>query len=508
MKIFSSEEIRAIDKYTIEQEGISAKELVDRVGKGVADEILDRWGIERRIVVFAGWGNNGADALSASRVLAEAGADVTVYLFNIGGERLSADCKECRDELKEACPQVNLIEVVKNFEMPELTEDMLIIDGLFGSGLNKPLPGSLVMIIHNINDSEAPVVSIDIPSGLYSDWNSHLILRNVVHATLTLAVEFPRLSFFIPDNSEVVGEWKLLKIGLSREAIKKTPYTYYLITDRDIKRILRRRDPDSSKADYGSALICAGSYGMCGAAVLALRGALRAGAGKVTCYGPRCAYFVAQTAVPSAMFIRDPHDNNISEITLEREYSAIGIGPGIGTRDVTINALENFLKLANANHQALVIDADALNCIAVRPIMLNYLPTYSVLTPHAGEFDRLFGSQPSAEARLRKAIDVARFYNVIIVLKGRYTAVVRPDGKVHINSSGTPALATPGSGDVLTGVITALIAQGYRPETAAISGVYVHGLAGELAENQHGSYGVTAEDIALEIGRAIKIVME
>ena len=202
MKIFSSEEIRAIDKYTIEQEGISAKELVDRVGKGVADEILDRWGIERRTVVFAGWGNNGADALSASRVLAEAGADVTVYLFNIGGERLSADCKECRDELKEACPQVNLIEVVKNFEMPELTEDMLIIDGLFGSGLNKPLPGSLVMIIHNINDSEAPVVSIDIPSGLYSDWNSHLILRNVVHATLTLAVEFPRLSFFIPDNSE------------------------------------------------------------------------------------------------------------------------------------------------------------------------------------------------------------------------------------------------------------------------------------------------------------------
>lgn len=321
-------------------------------------------------------------------------------------------------------------------------------------------------------------------------------------------MEFPRLAFFIPDNSEVVGEWKLLKIGLSREAIKKTPYTYYLITDRDIKRILRRRDPDSSKADYGSALICAGSYGMCGAAVLALRGALRAGAGKVTCYGPRCAYFVAQTAVPSAMFIRDPHDNNISEITLEREYSAVGIGPGIGTRDVTINALENFLKLANANHQALVLDADALNCIAVRPIMLNYLPTYSVLTPHPGEFDRLFGSQPSAEARLRKAIDVARFYNVIIVLKGRYTAVVRPDGKVHINSSGTPALATPGSGDVLTGVITALIAQGYRPETAAISGVYVHGLAGELAENQHGSYGVTAEDIALEIGRAIKIVMD
>lgn len=508
MKIFSSEEVRAIDKYTIEQEGVSAKVLVDRVGRGVADEIVERWGTHRPVVAFAGWGNNGADALAVVRVLGDAGMNVTVYLFNIGGERLSEECRACRDELREECPQVNLVEVISHFDMPELSEDMIIIDGLFGTGLNKPLPGSLVMIIQNINDSGATVVSIDVPSGLYSDWNAHLILRNVVHADLTLSVEFPRLSFFIPDNAEVIGEWKLLKIGLSREAIKKAPYTYYLVTDRDIKRILKRREANTSKADYGSALICAGSYGMCGAAVLALRGALRSGAGKVTCYGPRCAYFVVQTGVPSAMFIRDPHDNSISEITLEREYSAIGIGPGIGTRDVTINALENFLKLANANHQSLVLDADALNCIAVRPIMLNYLPTYSVLTPHAGEFDRLFGTQPSAEARLRKAIDVARFYNVIIILKGHHTAVVRPDGKVYINSSGTPALATPGSGDVLTGIVTALIAQGYRPETAAISGVYIHGVAGELAEQQHGSYGVTAEDVADNIGRAIKLIMD
>ena len=247
---------------------------------------------------------------------------------------------------------------------------------------------------------------------------------------------------------------------------------------------------------------------MMGAAVLAARGALRAGCGKVTVHSPKCGYFVLQTAVPCAMYDNDPGDYVINRIELQRNYKAVAIGPGIGTADSTIDALDEFLKIANANSRPLVLDADALNCIAIRPAMLNHIPVMSVLTPHAGEFDRLFGRHPSSYARLLKAIDISARRQIIIVLKGRFTAIVRPDGKVYFNPTGTPALATGGTGDVLTGVMAAFIAQGMRPELAAIAAPYVHGLAGELAAQQHGTYGVTADDVAQNIGRAIKSIIE
>lgn len=509
MKILSNEQLRAIDAYTIENEGITGLQLIQRTGKCVADKLLQLCpSTDSRVVVFAGWGRNGADALATCECLLQEGYNPEIILFNIGGNRLSADCAQCRQELLDRFPDCNFTEIIGNFSMPELDANTWVIDGMFGSGLNRPLASSLQMIIRNINESGAKVLSIDIPSGLMGEWNSQTLSRNVIHATLTLTIGTPRLSFFLEDNAEAVGTWESIDIGLSREAIRKSPYTFYLITAKDIKRILRPRDSYASKADYGSALICAGSYGMMGAAVLCTRGCLRSGVGKVTCYAPRCGYYVMQSAVAEAMFERDTHDVALSQITLKHDYQAVAIGPGIGTADITINALENFLKLANANSRSLVLDADALNCIALRPILLNYLPVLSVLTPHAGEFDRLFGPQPSAEARLRKAMEVAAFYNIIIVLKGRYTAIVRPDGKVYINSSGTPALATPGSGDVLTGIITGLIAQGYTPETAATIGVYVHGLAGEICADLHGTYGVCADDVAAATGRAIKMIMQ
>ncbi|MCC8114329.1 MAG: NAD(P)H-hydrate dehydratase [Bacteroidales bacterium] len=508
MKIFSTDQIKAIVQYTIEHEGVTELDLIERAAKGIADEIKKRWKPSKRTVVFAGWGNNGADALAASRLLLAEGFDPEIYLFNIGGSRLGEDCKACRDRLLEEFPNARLTEITQKFDIPELDNRTLVIDGLFGSGLNRALPQSFSVIIRSINESNADIVSIDLPSGLFGDWNGNTINNNIIHATLTIAIEFPRISFFIDDNAELIGEWTVVNIGLSPKAIRQAPYTFYLLTRNDVRRILQPRWPEHYKNAYGSALICAGSYGMMGAAVLAARGCLRAGVGKLTCHAPRCGYYIMQTSVPSAMFDLDPHDVAISEITLKHDFKAVGIGPGIGTGDITINALENFLKLANANGRALVLDADALNCIALRPLMLNYLPVMSVLMPHAGEFDRLFGAQGSAEARLRKAMEIAQTYNVVIVLKGRYTAVVRPDGKVHLNSSGSPALATAGSGDVLTGVITALMAQDYKPETAAIIGAFIHGVAGEISEMTHGTYGTTAEDIADNIGRAIKQIME
>lgn len=504
MKIFSPTDISEIFRYTIEHDGVSITELVNRTGAAVAKEISERCDAETNVVVFAGWGMNGAFALASARSLLEQGFSPKIFLFNIGGNRICGDCANQKKILQKRFPKSDFNEITIAFDIPELEEDCVVIDGLFGIDIDRPISKSFGMLIRAINESGASVVSIEIPSGLFSVWNtSNSISRDIIHADLTLCVASPSLSFFMNENIGIVGEWKVLDIGLSHRAIADTPSNYYLVTQNDVHRLLRPRRKESSKADYGSALICAGSYGMMGAAVLAAKGCLRSGVGRLTSYAPKCGFNILQTAVPCAMFTPDVSENFITRISPLKDYNAIAVGPGIGTNDATIAAVESFLKFATTKRLPLVIDADALNCIAARPILMNYIPPYSVLTPHVGEFDRIFGQQPSSEARLRRSAEIAAYHNIVMLIKGRYTAMVRSDGKIYFNSSGTPALATPGSGDVLTGVITGLIAQGYQPETAAVIGAYVHGKAGEIAEKTYGSYGVTAEDVADAVGKSL-----
>ena len=503
MKIFSSDNIRQIDRYTIEQEGVSAQELISRVATGVATEIMARWRPTRPVIVFAGPGNNGADALAVAQKLSGQGFRPEVLLFNIGGNALSPDCRKVRDELRRS-GSVALLEITDSITLPELTSAHIVVDGLFGTGLRESLTGGYQALVRYINESGATVVSIDVPSGLFSDWNPRTVNKNVIHADLTIAVQFPRLAFFFEENYALTGEYKVIDIGLSSKAIKSTRTKYHLVDRMDISHVLHPRAPFSSKADFGSAMIVAGSYGMMGAAVLAARGALRSGVGKVTVHSPRCGFNVLQSSVPEAMFEADKNDYVLSGCTPGESIAAVGIGPGLGTSDLTIKAVESIIQMSE---RPIVVDADALNCISRRPSLLNSLPPLSIITPHAGEFDRLFGAQSSTESRLLKAIEVSRQYNIIIVLKGRYTATVRPDGKVYFNSSGTPALATAGSGDVLTGVITSFMAQGLRPELAALTGVYIHGLAGEIAEDRAGEYGVVAGDVADCVGIAINSVI-
>jgi len=505
MKLFTTDEIRDIDRYTIENEDITSLDLIERVAEGVAGEIASRWRPNKPTIVFAGPGNNGADALASARLLYERGFRPEIYLFNIGGDKLSADCIASRDRLLAEIPDVTFREVQSRFNMPRITSSHLVIDGLFGSGLREELQGGFKSLVQNINDENASVVSIDIPSGMFGDWNPQIINRNIIHATLTLAIQFPRISFFIADNAELIGEWKVLDIGLSEQAMAMSPANFCLIEKRDIHRRLRHRNAFDSKADFGTAIIFAGSYGMMGAAVLAARGALRAGVGKLTVTSPKCGYQILQSSVPEALFRHNRGELNIVDIHPERDFNAIAVGPGLGTNELTVKALEDFLASIN---RPVILDADALNCIALKPSILSSIPVLSIITPHAGEFDRLFGPQPSSEDRLRKAIEMARRYNILIILKGHYTAIVRPDGKVYFNSSGCPAMATAGSGDVLTGVLASILAQGYPPELASIIAVYIHGLAGEMAAAEQGEYGVTAGDIADNIGRAIKETME
>lgn len=510
MKIFSSEQLKNIIEQTIREGDISRLELIQNAAESITGEITSRWKPGIRLVVFAGWDNNGADALETSRLLAGQGYNPEVYLFNIH-DKISPECRTCRDRLLSSKDSFSFLEIDgrEPFAWPDLDSSCLVLDGLFGSNLDKPLAVPFRILISNINNSGSQVVSIDIPSGLFNEWNGEVSTEHMIHATLTLALGTPHLPFMLADYASVLGEWKVLDIGLSPEAIRQSPYKFLLVERNTVRQFLPPRDKFATKADFGSSLVCAGSRGMMGAAVLAARGALRTGAGKVTVHSAECGLDVLQTAVPSAMFDCDRHRNYITEFPTDNQrYTATAVGPGIGTSDETVIALERFLKARNAASAPVILDADALNCMARKPLLLDYLPVLSVITPHAGEFDRLFGSHQSHEARLKHAIDLARFHRIIIVLKGHFTAIVRPDGKVFFNSSGCAAMATGGSGDVLTGMICGLMAQGFKPEKATFIACYIHGLAGEFAAARFGDYATTAADIADNIGNAICRITE
>lgn len=500
MKIINSEGIRKIDTATCERQEISSIDLMERAATAVVHEIEARFLPSQRIVVIAGPGNNGGDALAVSRMLIEKGfRDVEIYLFNVSG-KLSHDCnEECKRLI--AMDEINFTEVTHSFSPPALGKNDVVIDGMFGSGLDKPLQGGYVAVARYINESGAFVISIDIPSGLFNEWNSHINMRDVVHANLTLAFQLPRLSFFFSENHQALGEWKLLDIGLDEAKIKDTPTNYYVIDSRNVTPLLHPRLPFTGKRDYGSALIFAGSTGMTGAAVLSAKAALRSGAGLVTVHSAKRALNILQTALPEAMFEPDRNEHFISEMKVHHNHQAVAVGPGIGTQEATANALEHLLQNCRS---PLVLDADALNCISQRPTMLQLIQQKTIITPHIGEFDRLFGEQRSSEDRLKTAIAMSRQYNIIIVLKGHYTAIIRPTGRVYFNMTGNPGMATAGSGDVLTGIITAFLAQGYNPEYAAILGVYIHGKAGDMAAEKHGEFGMVASDITDFTGRAIQ----
>lgn len=504
MKLFQSQVLKEIDEATCRAQNVDSIELMERAAGAISCEIISRFLPSQRIVVIAGPGNNGGDALAAARMLIEQGyKHVEIFLFNVLGH-LSHDCKEQRNKLIEL-DDVDFTEVTKEFDPPYLSKGDVVLDGLFGVGLSRPLQGGFMTLVRYINESKAYVISIDIPSGLYGEWNESVNLRNVIHAKLTLAISVPRISFFFQEHADIIGEWKLLDIELDSAKIKQTPATVFYVERSNVHRALKPRHPFAAKRDFGSAMIMAGSMGMMGAAIMAAKAAIKSGAGLVTVHSARCGMMPLQTALWEVMFEPDKNERFITDMRLHHSHKAVAVGPGIGTFDETINALEGLLKNAS---MPLVLDADALNCIAKRPSLLSMLPAMTVITPHKGEFDRLFGEQPSDEARLRKAIEVSQYYNIIIVVKGHYSAIVRPDGKVYFNSTGNPGMATAGSGDVLTGVITAFISQGYQPELAATIGVYIHGFAGDLAAEELGEFGVTASDIIDRIPRAIKKIME
>ena len=506
MKIFTNDELRRIGDRTLEKDNLQMLDLIERAASAVSYELISRWRTSQRFVIFAGPGDNGADALAVARIMYEQGYRPEVYLFNIKSAQLSPCCLTNRDRLLETVGEnIDFIEVIQTFNPPALDENDVVVDGLFGSGLRTPLKGGYTSLVQYINSSGAYVVSIDLPSGMFGEWNMGNDRRNIIRANLTLTYQSKRLSFYFSENAEFVGECRVLDLELDHVSLARTPTDFYLIEREDVQDVIKPRNPFANQYDNGTVLLVAGSYGMMGAAVLAARGALRAGAGLVTVHAPRYGYQVLQTAVPEALFEPDRNDIVTSTIDLRHTYSVVALGPGMGVDDVTLEAVHHFIM--NFKRPCL-LDADALNCISRRPMLLKSIPPRSIITPHAIEFDRLFGEHATDEERLKKAIDVSKLYNITIVLKGHYTMTVRPDSKVYVNSSGNAGMATPGSGDVLTGIISALIAQDYPADWSAVLGVYLHGLAGDLAEQEQGTYGMVASDIVNNIGKAFIEVMK
>ncbi|HJD76040.1 MAG TPA: NAD(P)H-hydrate dehydratase [Bacteroides reticulotermitis] len=503
MKIFPSSSIKKLDAYTIEHEPIASIDLMERAAKALTKAITDRWKTETPITVFAGPGNNGGDALAVARMLAERSYKVEVYLFNTKGE-LSSDC-QTNKELVEIMEEVTFHEISTKFVPPALTPQHLVIDGLFGSGLNKPLSGGFAAVVKYINSASAMVVAIDTPSGLMGEENTFNIKSNIIRADFTFSLQLPKLAFLFAENAEFVGEWDLLDIELSEQGIEETETNYELLEIEDIRELMKPRSQFAHKGNFGHALLIAGSKGMAGASILAARACLRSGAGLLTVHAPLCNNDILQTAVPEAMVETDANEMYFAVPTDTDDYQAVGIGPGLGKNEETEAALLEQLEHCQT---PVVLDADALNMLANHRHALTHLPKGSILTPHPKELERLTGKCQDSYERLTKACELAHTAKVHIILKGAYSTIITPEGKCYFNPTGNPGMATGGSGDVLTGVVLALLAQGYSAEDAAKIGTYVHGLAGDFAQKKRGMISLIASDIITCLPIAWRTVSE
>ena len=504
MKIFTSTQIHELDRYTIENEPIPSLDLMERAAKALTQAITEMYSVTTPVVVFAGPGNNGGDALAVARLMADKNYQVSVYLFNISGS-LSPDCAANKQRLQENKRIRQFIEVIEEFNPPVLEANMLVIDGLFGSGLNKPLAGGFASLVKYINSSPAQVVAIDIPSGLMTEDNTYNVRANIIRADHTLTLQQVKLSFLFPENQQFVGNLRVLDIRLSKEGMRKLESQYTMVEENDVRQLMLPRSPYAHKGQMGNALLIAGSYGMAGAAILAARACMRAGVGKVTVNSPKRNLPLLQVAVPEAIVQNSLEETYFAEAVDTEDFNALGIGPGLGQSEQTAIAMITQLRRTQC---PIVVDADALNILANHRAWLQQLPQDIIMTPHPKELDRLEGHSADSYERLTKASNLAERLKGYIVLKGHHTAICCPGGHILFNSTGNAGMATAGSGDVLTGIITGLLARGYKPQDACVVGVYLHGLAGDIAAHDLGEESLTASDIINCLPRAFKRLKE
>ena len=490
MKILSSAQLKELDKYTIIHEPIASIDLMERAARALTEAIVQRWDKSFDIVVFAGPGNNGGDALAVARMLSKKGYRVEVFLFNTKG-KLSEECQANLDRLK-TCGSIYFTEISTQFDPPYLSEKHLVIDGLFGSGLNKPLNGGFAAVVKYINSSKAQVVAIDIPSGLMGEDNTYNVRTNIIRADVTLSIQLPKLSFLFPENEDIVGEWRMLDIQLKQSFIDSVPSDYSILEESEVRSLVKPRKRFAHKGTFGHGLLIAGSYGMAGASILSAKACLKSGIGLLTVHVPIHNHDLLQVTVPEAIVHTDIQERYFAQPTHLNKYSALAIGPGLGREEDTALAMMEQIQGSNL---PIVLDADAINILSTHRNWLSRLPKRCILTPHLGELERLIGKCLDTYERLIKVKELASYLQSYIIVKGAWTCIVTPEGNFHFNPTGNPGMATGGSGDVLTGILLGLLAQGYSREEACKLGVYVHGMAGDIAAEEKTEISMTANDI-------------
>ncbi len=498
MKILSPSQIKQADAYTIANEPVSSVDLMERAASACVDWIVQHISINKRIYIFSGPGNNGGDGLAIARMLLEKSYGIEVYLLTDFGQ-LSPDAKVNYSRLRDSCV---LPYQLSPLDLPDIPHNAIVIDALFGIGLSRPLDGLVAQIVAHINRSGARVISIDVPSGLFCEGNEQNNPEAVIRAHETLTFQQPKLSFFFADNADFVGKWIVLDIGLLPEGINQAGSSTNMLCEKDISIPWRKKF--AHKGDFGHSCIMAGSYGMMGAAVLTVRACLRSGAGLTTAHIPCKGIDIMQISAPEAIVSFDSHPEHLSQIPDLSKYTAIAVGPGIRKSSDTQQMLYFLLIEAKKNHIPLVLDADALNILSEHKDWLDLLPSETIITPHPKEFDRLAGHSPNSYQRYLKQKEMSKAFGIIIVLKGAYTCIALPDGRSFFNTTGNPGMATGGSGDVLTGIIVSLLAQGWSPCKAACAGVWIHGTAGDKAVRKEGEQALIAGDIIRYIGKVFK----
>ncbi|MEM9680350.1 MAG: NAD(P)H-hydrate dehydratase [Bacteroidota bacterium] len=496
MKVFSKEQIYEGDRLTTERQNISSVDLMERAGTQIFNWLHMRMqGAQVPIHVFCGIGNNGGDGLVIARQLIIHGYNVNTYVANCSDKR-SKDFLVNYDRIKSVTKKwPTLLTCAEEF--PEIGRDDIIVDAIFGIGLNRPADDWVQKLFQHFRSSGAFTLAVDIPSGLYTD----KVPENedgVVHANYTLSFQTPKLVFFLPETAKYTVQWEAIDIGIDRAYLIQTETEVELISRHEVLPIYKPRHKFAHKGDFGHSLIIGGSYGKIGAVILASKAALSIGSGLVTAYIPECGYDALQSGFPESMVITDDSDDFITSIDFEIQPSVIGVGPGLGTNSETVKALESFLT---ENKLPLVIDADAINILSEHKKLLKLIPDSSVLTPHPKELERLIGSWTDDFDKLKKAKQFSSKHKVIVVIKGAHTITVYGD-KLYINTTGNPGMATAGTGDVLTGIITGLIAQGYTEIEATLFGVYLHGRSADISVEDYGYQSLIASHIIETLGEA------
>lgn len=487
MKIFSAPQIKQADQTTILSQNITSTELMERAAGKAFEWIRTRFPDKATpFYIYCGQGNNGGDGLAIARMLLHEGYNSIKFeiVENTGSPTKDFSINKQRMELAGIS-----FENINGNNVGGL----VIIDALFGIGLNRELSDEVRQAIRTINTKEATVISIDVPSGMFMDRKTEFAVK----ADVVLTFQSPKLPFFMAGNKDFVNSFKVLDIGLDSEFINATEVNHHYIDANAIQDYYKPMLPHAHKGTQGHAVIIGGSYGKIGAVCLSAKAALKSGCGLITAYIPQCGYDILQSSFPEAMVLTSGLEH-IDTIHFEFEPRAIGLGPGLGQHAYTQKEIGDFLS---KNKIPLVIDADALNILSQNKEWLKLLPENTILTPHPKELERLMGSWDDDFDKFEKMNAFSKANDVILVSKDANTMIVHND-KVYVNSTGNAGLATGGSGDVLTGIITGLLAQGYKALDAAIFGVYLHGLSADIGVKETSMQAFIASDILTYLGKA------